>query len=183
MNRGLKWNLRTLWMFILAFAVAGCFRAQDITGNWQGTITPPHGKPLRMILRVTHDDSGAFKARIYSIDQDFTGDWADSFTVQDSTVKFVVGMIGLSYEGRLSSDGDTISGTWIQGGQNSFYLPKGHPVDDVAPARRPLTAHRAARHRRAGSQARSPRLGWHWPSSRLPRRSGRHRARVRPVRA
>jgi len=124
MNIGLKWNLRTLWMFILAIAVGGCLRAQDITGNWQGSITPPHGKPLRMILRVTHDDSGAFKARIYSIDQDFTGDWADSFIVQDSAVRFVVGMLGLSYEGKLSSDGDTITGTWIQGGRTPFTFQK-----------------------------------------------------------
>jgi pimeloyl-ACP methyl ester carboxylesterase len=77
-----------------------------------------------MILRVTHDDSRAFKARIYSIDQGSTGDWADSFTVQDSAIRFVVGMLGLSYEGKLSSDGDTITGTWIQGGKTPFTFQK-----------------------------------------------------------
>ena len=81
MNRGLKWNLRILWAFVLANAVAGCLCAQDITGSWQGTITTPQGTPHRIILRVIHGDSGAFKARIYSIDQDFTGDWVDSMTV------------------------------------------------------------------------------------------------------
>ena len=86
MNIGLKWNLRILWVFVLAIAFAGCLYAQDITGNWQGTITPPQGTPHRIILRVIHGDSGAFKARIYSIDQDFTGDWVDSITVHDSTV-------------------------------------------------------------------------------------------------
>ena len=105
MDVGLKMNLKTLWVFVIAILFAGCLRAQDISGNWQGTITPPHGKPLRMILQVAHDDSGALKARIYSIDQGPTGDWADSIIVQDSTVKFVIGMIGLSYEGKLSTDG------------------------------------------------------------------------------
>jgi hypothetical protein len=109
MNRGLKWDLRILWAFVLAIAVAGSLCAQDITGSWQGTITTPQGRPGRMVLRVIHGDSGAFKARIYSIDQDFTGDWVDSMTVHDSTVQFAVGMLQLSYDGRLSADGKTIT--------------------------------------------------------------------------
>ena len=60
MNRGLKWNLRILWAFVLAIAVAGSLCAQDITGSWQGTITTPQGTPHRIILRVIHGDSGAF---------------------------------------------------------------------------------------------------------------------------
>jgi hypothetical protein len=49
-----------------------------------------------MILQVIQDDGGALKARIYSIDQGPTGDRADTITVQDSTIKFGVGMIALS---------------------------------------------------------------------------------------
>jgi non-heme chloroperoxidase len=124
MNIGLKWNLRTLWMFVLAIAFGGCIHAQDIAGNWQGTIKPPQGKPLRMVLRVIHGDSGAFKAKIYSIDQDFTGDWVDSITVHDSAVKFGVGMLQLSYEGKLSPDGKTITGTWTQGSGTPFTFRK-----------------------------------------------------------
>jgi hypothetical protein len=124
MNRGLKWNLRILWAFVLAIAVAGCLCAQGITGSWQGTITTPQGTPHRIILRVIHGDSVAFKARIYSIDQDFTGDWVDSIAVQDSTVRFKVGMLELSYEGKLSADGKTITGTWTQGGATPFTFQK-----------------------------------------------------------
>jgi len=124
MKRGLKWNLRTLWVFVLAMVIGGSLRAQDIAGNWQGAITPPQGTPRRMILRVIHGDSGAFKAKIYSIDQDFTGDWVDSITVHDSTVQFGVGMLQLSYEGKLSSDGKTITGTWTQGSGTPFTFRK-----------------------------------------------------------
>jgi non-heme chloroperoxidase len=120
MSTGLKSYLRALWMVLFAIALGGCLRAQEVTGSWQGSITPAHGKPLRMVLRVTHDESGALKARIYSIDQGFTGDWVDSLTVRNSTVGFVVGMLGLSYVGKLSSNGDTIVGTWIQGGRTPF---------------------------------------------------------------
>jgi non-heme chloroperoxidase len=122
MKIGSKWKV--LWVSLLAIVMAGCPRSHDVTGNWQGTITPPQGKALRMILQVTHGDSSSLKARIYSIDQGPTGDWADLFTVQDSTVKFSVGMIGLSYEGKLSSGGDTITGTWIQGGRTPFTFEK-----------------------------------------------------------
>ena len=64
MDVGLKMNLKTLWVFVIAILFAGCLRAQDITGNWQGTITPPHGKPLRMILQVAHDDSEIGRAHV-----------------------------------------------------------------------------------------------------------------------
>jgi pimeloyl-ACP methyl ester carboxylesterase len=124
MDTGLKRNLRTLWVFVIAIVIAGCLRAQDITGNWQATITSPHGKPFRMVLQVTHDDCRALKARIYSIDQGPTGDWADFITLHDSTVKFVVGMIHLSYEGKLSPDGKTITGTWTQGFGTPFTFRK-----------------------------------------------------------
>ena len=124
MNLGLKLRWKALWVCVLAIVIAGCLRAKDITGNWQGTITPPQGVPRRMVLRVVRDESGALKARIYSIDQGATGDWADSFTVKDSTVTFVVGMLQLSYKGKLSPDGNSITGTWTQGSPLPFNLQK-----------------------------------------------------------
>ena len=124
MNMGLKLNWKTPWVCVLAIVIAGCLRARDITGNWQGTITSPQGKPLRMVLQVIRDESGELKARIYSIDQGPEGDWVDSITVQDSTVKFVVGMLQLSYEGKLSTDGNVITGTWTQGSGVTFTFQK-----------------------------------------------------------
>ena len=124
MNPGRKLNRKTLWVYVLAIFFAASLHAQDITGNWQGTITSPQGKPFRMVMQVTHDDSGALKARIYSIDQSPEGDWADSITVQDSTVKFVIGMIQLSFEGKLSADRNSITGTWTQGSRTPFYFQK-----------------------------------------------------------
>jgi non-heme chloroperoxidase len=125
MRLRLELDRKIFCVCVIAIFFAGCrLHAQDVAGSWQGTITPPQGTPRRMVLQVLHDDSGALKARIYSIDQGPTGDWADSVSVQDSTVKFVVGMVGLSYEGKLSSNGDTITGTWIQGGRTPFTFRK-----------------------------------------------------------
>ncbi len=63
MELGLKLNRKALWVYVLANLFAGSLHAQDITGNWQGTITPSQGKPLRIILQVTHNDGGELKAR------------------------------------------------------------------------------------------------------------------------
>ena len=128
MNRGVKWGLSNLSAFLLAIALAGSVFAQKITGSWQGTITTPEGTPRRIILRVIDGDGGAYKAKIYSIDQNFTGDWVDSMTVHNSTVRFAVGMLQLSYDGKLSADGKTITGTWTQGGSTPFTFQKTTPA-------------------------------------------------------
>jgi hypothetical protein len=61
MTLRLELNRKTLWVYVLAILFAGSLHAQDITGSWQGTITSPQGKPFRMVMQVTHDDSGALK--------------------------------------------------------------------------------------------------------------------------
>ncbi len=53
-------------------------------------------------------------------------------TVHDSTVQFAVGMLQLSYDGKLSADGKIITGTWT-GRFDPFYLPKDHRGGRVAP--------------------------------------------------
>ena len=124
MRPNLKLNRKKLWLYLLAILCAATLNAQDIAGNWQGTINPPQGNPLRIVLQVTHDDTGALKGRIYSIDQGPIGDWADSITVQHSKVKFVIGMLQLSYQGNLNPDGNSITGTWTQGPPFPFNFQK-----------------------------------------------------------
>jgi non-heme chloroperoxidase len=128
MITGLRFSVRNLRVFAFAILLTSTLFAQDISGSWQGTITSPEGRPHRMILRVIHADGGAFKARIYSIDRGFTGDWVDSMTVHDATVQFAVGMLQLSYDGKLSGDGKTITGTWVQGGSTPFTFQKATPA-------------------------------------------------------
>jgi non-heme chloroperoxidase len=115
MRMELKWNLRTLCVFVFVIAAGSCLHAEDISGNWQGTISPPQGRPNRMVLRIIRDDTGVLKAKLYSIDQGFTGDWVDSFTMHGPTIKFALGMLQISYEGKLSSDRKIITGTLTQG--------------------------------------------------------------------
>lgn len=102
------------WMQCLA----GCFlvlcsalHAQEITGQWQGTMKTPND--LRIILVLTKEN-GALKASMYSIDQLAQPFQASSVSLEGSTFKFAINLIGASYEGKLSADGNTITGTWSQ---------------------------------------------------------------------
>jgi uncharacterized protein (TIGR03435 family) len=52
---------------------------------------------------------------MYSIDQGAQPITATSISTDGTTVKYAVDMIGGSYEGKLSSDGNSIVGTWTQG--------------------------------------------------------------------
>ena len=96
----------------LAVLMGGALRAQDLTGNWQGTLKA--GKDLRMILVVTKD-RGRLQAKLYSIDESARPFVVSSISQDGSTVKFAVAMTGTTYEGKLNAADNMIAGTWTQG--------------------------------------------------------------------
>jgi uncharacterized protein (TIGR03435 family) len=84
----------------------------DISGNWQGTLQLPQ-RSLRIILQATKTDKG-WGAKLYNIDQPSPPITVTSISTDGSTVKYAVEMMGLSYEGKLSGDENSIVGTWTQ---------------------------------------------------------------------
>ena len=97
----------------LVMLSAGALQAQDMAGTWQGTLQAG-GRELRIVIKIT-TDGGALKAVMYSIDQGGQGMAASTVTLQGSTVKISVAGLGATYDGRLSADGTSITGTWTQG--------------------------------------------------------------------
>lgn len=85
----------------------------DIAGNWQGTLTVGQHS-LRIILQIARADKG-WSAKMYSIDQGAQPINASSVSLDGSAFKFTIDMVGGSYQGTLSSDGDVITGAWTQG--------------------------------------------------------------------
>lgn len=85
---------------------------KDIADTWQGTLHAGHD--LRTVVKITKADNG-YKAVFYSIDQGGQPLPVDSITLDGSTVKMSLKMIGGSFEGKLSGDGKTIDGSWRQG--------------------------------------------------------------------
>jgi uncharacterized protein (TIGR03435 family) len=90
-------------------------RAQDLSGNWQGTLKA--GKDLRVIFNFYKGDKDAWSAKMYSIDQGAQAIPVTSVTKQGSSIKISVDMIGGIFEGKLSDDSKTMTGTWTQGPQ------------------------------------------------------------------
>jgi uncharacterized protein (TIGR03435 family) len=87
--------------------------AKSLADTWQGTLQA--GRDLRTVFKITKADDGSYKAVLYSIDQGGDGIPADSVTLDGATLKISIKPIGGTYEGKLSSDGKTITGTWSQG--------------------------------------------------------------------
>jgi pimeloyl-ACP methyl ester carboxylesterase len=108
-------TMRTLALISLSVAIAAAAWAQDITGDWQGTLKAGP-QELRLIVHIERD-GGAWKASAASIDQDDRGATipADSVTVEGADVKISFAAVRGNYAGKLSADGTTMSGNWTQG--------------------------------------------------------------------
>jgi uncharacterized protein (TIGR03435 family) len=87
-------------------------QAQNIAGQWQGTLKTD--KDLRTILVIKKDDV-KLSATFYTIDQTPMPFKVSLVSLVGSTVKIAIDLIGGTYEGKLSDDGNTLTGTWTQG--------------------------------------------------------------------
>ena len=86
-----------------------------IVGTWQGTLHIPQGADLRAVEQVTESSPGNLKVMLYSIDQSGQGIAATSATFQNGVFKYAVEFLDNSFEGKMSADGKSITGTWKQG--------------------------------------------------------------------
>ena len=106
--------MKKLWLICAIVLLVGVARAQDITGTWQGTLQAP-GQSLRTVLKISKGPDGALKTVFYTIDQTGQPFPVTKSSLEAGTYKFSIVGFGLSYEGKLSADGKTISGTDSQG--------------------------------------------------------------------
>ena len=87
--------------------------AQGLADTWQGTLHA--GRDLRIVVKISKADGGGYKAVFYSIDQGGDGLPVSKMTVDGNTVKMTLPVISGTYDGKLSADGKTITGTWSPG--------------------------------------------------------------------
>ena len=107
-----------MWIIALTMLLGGTLRAQDIVGDWQGTLLRT-GKEFRTVLHITRSDNGGWEATLYSIDQgpEYGGPEGmpvTSLTLQGSDFEYSVDSIHGTYAGKLCADGAAIVGTWTQ---------------------------------------------------------------------
>ena len=117
---------RRLWMAALLFICSHVVSAQDLKGDWQGALSVGP-RQLRLILHVDKAADTAWKATLASIDQ--SPDWGagtpvDSVTVSGSSFKFAIAALRGTYDGTIAADGNSIEGTWTQGGSLPLTLTR-----------------------------------------------------------
>jgi pimeloyl-ACP methyl ester carboxylesterase len=103
--------------------LAGFVQAQELIGDWQGTLVVGQTK-LRVILKVSAGTDKKLAGELYSIDQTTDALPVDSILVEGKSVNIALPMIHGSYAGTLSTDSNSIDGTWTQGGSNSLKLER-----------------------------------------------------------
>lgn len=107
----------SVWVSALAMLFGLTLPAQDIAGDWQGTLKVG-SQELRLVLTIDKSPDGKWNATFGSIDQ--SPDWGarapiDSITLQGSNLKFAIAAVRGSYAGTLSADGASVKGVWSQG--------------------------------------------------------------------
>ena len=84
-------------------------QAQDITGDWVGTLSRPAGD-LRIALHISKTDSG-LKGTLDSSAHGISGMPLDSFQLAGSKLSFNLNAFQASYEGAVNADASAIEGT------------------------------------------------------------------------
>jgi uncharacterized protein (TIGR03435 family) len=119
----------------LVALLGSALEAQDITGNWQGTLQAGPQK-VRIVFKIALEND-MLKATLYTVDQ-ASAPIATTITREGSTIKIRVPAANGNYEGKLSADGNSIAGTWTQGatlalnlaratGETAWEIPKPAP--------------------------------------------------------
>ena len=111
---------RSIWIAALLLTCSRIVPAQDLAGDWQGTLSVGQ-RQLRLILHIDKTADTTWKATLASIDQGPDPDWGDrapvdSVTVSGTSFTFSVAALGGAYDGTIAADGKSIAGTWSQGG-------------------------------------------------------------------
>ena len=113
----------TRWTIVALLALSAGIAAQgqNLAGQWQGTLAV--GQGLRLVVVLTANAAGGgYTATFYSIDQSPVGITATT-TVQGGAVRIAVAAAGITFEGKLSPDGNSIVGNFAQGpGTTPFTL-------------------------------------------------------------
>jgi len=106
------------WMMRLAMLLAfmtGAACAQDLTGNWQGTLQM--GKGVRLVLKVAKSPDGNLKGQVYTVDQPSPPLAVTDIALKGADVTFAIKAMDVTYAGTMGSDHNSVTGKLTQAGQ------------------------------------------------------------------
>lgn len=104
--------MKTIYLTILAFWLCNFSMAQDFTGKWNG-ILKVQGTEIPLIFTIEKGDDG-YRGTFDSPKQGAKDIPFTAVTVENNSLRLDAANIGAFYKGQ--SAGDSITGTWNQGG-------------------------------------------------------------------
>lgn len=117
--------MKTIYLPAALAVLSACsLYAQDVAGDWHGTLKVG---PIEMgiQLHIVKADKG-LTASMDSPDQGIRGMAVDSISLEGSDLKFAVGAVQVTYAGKVSPDGKSIDGTLTQGQAMPLDLTRGN---------------------------------------------------------
>lgn len=99
------------------FNTARCVTAADVAGNWAGTISVG-AIELRVIVKITADESGSLTATMDSPDQGAKDIPVDSVILVADSLYLKLPPLSANFAGQYFSEGDSVAGFWSQGGMS-----------------------------------------------------------------
>jgi hypothetical protein len=105
---------KTCFAITLAILTACSAYAQNIVGDWQGTLKAGPSE-LRLLLHVSKKADGSFQGTMDSIDQASYGLTLSTILLKEGKLNFTVDIVHGTYDGKVNADGNQITGTWSQG--------------------------------------------------------------------
>lgn len=104
---------KAIGVLLLTFSMACLVQAQDIAGDWQGTLKNG-GAELLLVLHVMKNSDGSLKGTLDSVDQGANGIPIKSVSLANSKLTLDIPAVHGSYEGTVKKDASEIDGTWTQ---------------------------------------------------------------------
>jgi fermentation-respiration switch protein FrsA (DUF1100 family) len=106
----------------------------SVAGKWLGIIKAP-GTELRIAFEISETKEGGYAAVLHSIDQGAMNIPMSAVTRNGDSLRLELKSV-FAYEGRLQPDGNTIEGSWVQGGSTPLVMKR---VDKIPELNRPQT--------------------------------------------
>jgi uncharacterized protein (TIGR03435 family) len=120
-------NSHILRVLLLSPVLSLLTMAQSLEGVWQGNVTMPNAPESRAAIRVTRTD-GSLAGILFLLDNNAQMPVVN-ISLQGTTVKMSIA--GMTYEGALSADGNSIAGKLTRGA-NTIPMPLKRATPETA---------------------------------------------------
>lgn len=108
---------------------------KPLTGPWHGTLATP-ANPPQLIVHLTQQPNGALTATLDVPSQKVNSLAFSGAELRQDSLILLSDFLGARYAGRLSADGQQLTGRWKQNGEQwPLVLQRGLPVAPAPPAR------------------------------------------------